>query len=220
MRHKWVFVLLAALAVGTVSAFQTVKPPLGLQQGGRPPFPPQSGTAYFNLDYAPGAPGTPGTMQSLDALVEGSSLIVEGYVQSVQTPFVDGPFLHTDVIVLVSRVLKGSIQENQVIISQAGCTLGQFTQMTDDYEILKQGEHVVLFLTKNTRTNDMNGKPLPVYAGIPRLAITGNFVGLFRERGGKGDLSHGTPAQLRNIYQGVDLQQVLNDISARVSAGK
>jgi hypothetical protein len=204
--------LLGVLVVATIATAAALVAPQRPPKGKGPEsFPPSIGTAYFDLDFAPGA--LPG---SLDQLIENSSLIVDGYVQSVIPPWVEveGQFLNTDVIVLVTRILKGTLPEKQIVVSQIGGTLGQFTQVPSQYTVMQQGEHVVLFLAPDVRANT------PVHAEIPRFAIRGEFVGLFRERDGKVQLSKGTPAGLREKYDGMDLQQVLSDVAARVSAGR
>ena len=119
------------------------------QGGGEPPPPPPSpppNSSTFTLSLAPGY-----LPKSFDELCDSSTLIVEAYVQSILAPrqnvrYPSGMqlrqersrpifmYLETDAILLVSQVLKGPEAIREVVISQKGGVLGQYTELPNPDE--------------------------------------------------------------------------------------
>ena|SRR5437870_1876335 len=176
--------------------------PQRVLKGNEPPFPPTSGTAKIVLTLPPSA-----IENSLEELCGSSSLIVDGFVQSTLTPWINGKSLETDVILLIRSVLKGNLTGQQLLVSQPGGVLGQFKEDSPQYSLMQPGEHYILFLERDNRTG------VPVREGLPRYHIMGSFIGSFRIEAEKVHLNPGTGDSLRRKYDGADLQETLGEIN-------
>src|SRR3972149_3377364 len=91
-----VFLMSGALLSSAIAA------PQRPTKGNEPSWPPANGTATTMISLAPGA-----MPESFQRLCDASLLIVEGYVQSIFPPWINGKSLETDAVLLVTRVLKG-----------------------------------------------------------------------------------------------------------------
>src|SRR5438128_548437 len=129
-------------------------------KGAEPPFPPERGTAsltlYVNPDVDP---------DSIETLADQSLLIVEGYVHAVFPPWIWERSFKTDAMILVTRVLKGSLSGEQLVVSQNGGVMGEVKILPTQYSLMQTGEHYILFLRDDPRSY------APKHVGIPRFLI-------------------------------------------------
>jgi len=158
MRPVGTIILVFGMMASTAFAQRVVK-------GVEPPFPPQHGTASLTLDVNPDA-----LTDSIEKLADRSLLIVEGHVQAVFPPWIRSQSFETDAMILITRVLKGSISEKQVVVSQAGGIMGDVKILPTQYSLMQTGEHYILFLQNESRTF------APAHPGIPRYSIIGGGI--------------------------------------------
>ena len=179
-------------------------------KGAEPPFPPQHGTASLIVDVNPDA-----LPDSIEKLADRSMLIVEGYVQTVFPPWIRYQSFETDAMILVTRVLKGSLSGEQVVVSQAGGILGDVKILTDQYSLMKTGEHYILFLQDETRTF------APVHPGIPRYSIIGASIsGAVRVDGQNIHVNEGNGDVFKKKYEGLSFDEAFTAITKHVEGGK
>jgi hypothetical protein len=114
----------------------------------------------------------------LDYLVAGNGLVVVGEVLSTRS-YWNGPgtLILTDVQVLVSEVLKGRLQEQEITVTLPGGTVGDDTIAVIGGAQMTPGSSYVLFLQKGD---------LPGASGV-RL-VREHSQGLFEIRMGQGGL--------------------------------
>ena len=187
---------IAIMGVASLSAQSGV-----LGRGQRPPWPPAEGTTHFMLTPAPGS-----QPQSLRELADASLLVVEGTVQAVLPVRQVTQHLETDVVILISRVVKGPNISGGIAITQFGGVLGKYTEMPYQYSLMKTGEHCLLFLTQDKR-------PSPEVPGIPRYWIVGQWVGDVRTDGASAvHFNHGAPDSLRQRYEGMNQTQFMLEL--------
>lgn len=182
---------------------------LGAQRvvkGAEPPYPPASGTARFSLHPAPAS-----LPQSLRELCDSSPLIVQAAVHSTFSPRNLGGLLETDVVLLVTQVLKGATSVRQLVVAQRGGILGQYQELPVQYSLMQPGEQYIAFLTADRRTN------VPERTGIPRHWISGEWVGLFRIDNGIVHLTSGTPKTLQDKFEGMNLEQAIAEIRSCIT---
>jgi ligand-binding sensor domain-containing protein len=163
---------------------------------------PQRGTAALIVE-----PG------SLKALCDMSTLIVEGLVTTSLTPRMLGIYgrtLETDAIITVTRTLKGKASNSDIVISQRGGTIGQFTLKPVDYDIVQPGEQYLLFLKDDNRPN------IPQISGAKRYFVIGAWSGLFYFNGGKMQLQHPTQ-DFRKDFGGLSEGQVINLVTDAIN---
>jgi hypothetical protein len=167
-----------------------------------PPPPPTVGGVSFGLSLALGY-----VPLSFEELCESSLLIVEARVQSTLAPTENLRFLETDAILSLDQVFKGPESIRQIVISQKGGVLGQFTQLPHQYNLMRQGEHYILFLTEETETH------LSDVEGIPRFAFNGSWTGVVQinESGGV-HFSPDTAAVIREQFDGRRSQELITEI--------
>ncbi len=176
------------------------QPPASLPAGEPPP--PASGAGVtWGLSLPLG--DVPPTFQDL---CDASELIVEAHVQSVLAPTENLRYLETDSILSVDQVLKGPGSIQQVVISQKGGALDGFTQRPHQYNLMRQGEHYILFLTAEPATH------LPDIPGVPRYALTGSWTGMFQIDEPGVHLSPATAAVIREQFDGGSAQDVIREI--------
>jgi len=194
MRIFSVVVIFLTLVVRTSAA----------QQDGGPIYPPSSGTAHFTLHALPGY-----LPESLEKLCTSSNLIVDAYVQSTFPPRILTSNLETDVVLIVRRVLKGPQSIREVVVAQRGGVYGAFRSVPTQYPLMEPGDRYILFLTDDSRSN------LPDRS-IVRRWITGAWVGMFKVANNTTvRLTRGTPATLRDQYDGTRLENTMADITSR-----
>jgi hypothetical protein len=203
MRPVGTIILVFGMMASTAFAQRVVK-------GGEPPFPPQHGTASLTLDVNPDV-----DPDSIEKLADQSLVIVEGYVQAVFPPWIWERSFKTDAMILVTRVLKGSLSGVQVVVSQNGGIMGEVKILPTQYSLMQAGEHYFLFLTNDSRTY------APTHAGIPRYLIAGGGVaGTVRVDGKTIHVSEGTRDVFRNKYEGASFDEALTAVTRHVQAGK
>jgi hypothetical protein len=179
-------------------------------KGAEPPFPPQHGTASLTLYVNPDA-----DPDSIEKLADQSLLIAEGYVQSVFPPWIRNQSFETDAMILVTRVLKGSLSGEQVVVSQAGGIMGDVKILPTQYSLMQTGEHYILFLKSDPRTFG------PTHPGIPRYSIAGGGVaGMVRVDGQNIHVSEGTRDVFRSKYEGLSFVEALTAITKHIEGGK
>jgi hypothetical protein len=159
---------------------------------------------------------------SLEDLSRESPLIVEGTVDTsnfpTRQPDPGNPQrMETDVVFLVSKILKGDLSPQKtfprVVISQTGGTVGQLTIETDEPR-LAQGEHDILFLQPDARPNLKN------IAGLPRYIVVGVWFGKFRvERNNTITVPARSPGGLRSHHQ-EDHDAFLGKVMAAIAKSK
>ena len=173
---------------------------LGSRQ--RLPWPPAEGTTHFMLTPAPGS-----QPQSLRELADASLLVVEGTVQAVLPVRQVTQHLETDVVILISRVVKGPNISGGIAITQFGGVLGKYTEMPSSVFAHENGENTgSLFLTQDKR-------PSPEVPGIPRYWIVGQWVGDVRTDGASAvHFNHGAPDSLRQRYEGMNQTQFMLEL--------
>jgi len=121
--------------------------------------------------------------KSLAELVAHCPLIVEGMADATNIPArlaIPGnpESIESDVVFLVSNVLKGSLSPQvtfpRVVISETGGSFGGINLLPEDAPRMVQGEHYVLFLVEDKR------KGIPNVAGLPRYFVAGVWSGKFK----------------------------------------
>ena len=115
-------------------------------------------------------------------------------------------FLETDSILQVSQVFKGPESIRQVVISQKGGVLGSYTELPTQYNLMQQGEHYILFLTDEARSD------LPDVTGIPRYGLNGAWTGMFQIDEGGVHVSPDTVAVIREQFDGRSSEDVITEI--------
>jgi hypothetical protein len=165
-----------------------------------PPYPPAAGEAKFIADLAPGP--RPASLQELCAA---SLLVADAHIQSVYPASVIGRHLETDSVLLISQLFKGREDHREVVVSQMGGVLGAFRELTDQYALVQQGEHYIVFL-------DADPRPQIPDRGAPRYGITGVWSGLLKV---VEDKIHLPPASsLQAKYEGMNVEQVRSELGS------
>ena len=178
-------------------------------KGAEDPFPPQHGTGSLNVDVDPDA-----LPDSIEKLADQSLLIVEGYVQTVFPPWIKYQIFETDAMILVTRVLKGSLSGNQVVVAQHGGIQGDVKILTTQYSLMQTGEHYILFLQNESRTY------APAHPGIPRYSILGGGIaGTVRIDGQNIHVSEGNRDVFKKKYEGLSFDEALTAITKHVEGG-
>jgi hypothetical protein len=168
-----------------------------------PPFPPTKGTVTLHrtlpAHYIP---------DSLKALTDQSSAVVEAYVQITLPPQeIPARSLFTDAVLQVVRVFKGPADLITIVVGQPGGTVGDFTIKPAEYDLMEPGEHYILFLRAENRRNLLE-RP-----GIVRFALTGEWGGSFGiSTDNTIKLARATSSVLRTTYAGKPADQVVNEI--------
>ena len=105
----------------------------------------------------------------------------------------------------VDQVLKGPRPIQQVVISQKAGVLDGFAQRPHQFDLMRRGEHYILFLTAEPATH------LPEIPGVPHYALTASWTGMFQidERGVH--LSPDTAAVIREQFDGGNAQDVIRE---------
>lgn len=157
----------------------------GLQFSGAPQAAGQEGRHLRGEVVTPTGTGqslvTPGVVPlSLNELVRESDVIVEGVVQSVlpsrlRTPS-DASSVETDSVFSVTRVFKGRAENlRTIVVTQIGGKYGDFELQPVQYDLLRAGDHHILFLTADSRPI------VPRYPSVDgAFSITGIWSGNFR----------------------------------------
>jgi hypothetical protein len=127
------------------------------------------GTVFFQPDVE--------SPTSLDALVKVSDLIVVGTVSKLMPAVAPLPdhlqSIHTDSLITVDNVLRGSLPANTttIAISQMGGTVPPCTLKVPDDPLVKPNERYILFLRADSRTVPANT------TGVPRYGVVGLWSG-------------------------------------------
>jgi hypothetical protein len=173
---------------------------------GQPPaYPPQSGTAQFFVDLAPMPPSFDG--DHLKYLCTAAKLIIVGTVQSTSVR-VNGRHLETDAVLRIDTVVKGAETSHFVVIGQGGGSWGQYKEVTDQYSLMESNQRYVLFLE-----DDRRDELPPVPSGSHWYAVTRAWEGMFLiDDYQKLRLAHGAPTELRDKYDGMDVEEAMTHI--------
>lgn len=170
------------------------------------PWPPATGTARVSYMLPPGY-----EPQSLKALCDSSTVIVDGVVESVlPSRIARKQSLDTDAIIAVSNVFKGPSSLRRLVVSQRGGVIGGFTEQPIQYALMHVSDHCILFLYDDKRPN------LPIVAGAPRYEITNIWTGIFRVDGSTIHLSEGSTQKLRSKYEGLTQGDLVKELAASV----
>jgi hypothetical protein len=130
-----------------------------------PPGPPH-GVGQLIVDVMP-------VPQSLNQLVDMSSLIVEGVIEKVMPGRGSGQtWIETDSVVNIIQTLKGSAGSSTIVISQMGGRVGDAASQPTQYSLVQSGERYILCLKEDDRTT------LPSVAGLKRYGVTAAWAGL------------------------------------------
>lgn len=104
---------------------------------------------------------------TLDELVRGSDLIVEGTVVSIQETRAVGEFAYTDFQVDISQVLKSypDFADKSIIVTQMGGAYQGRTQVIEGDDLFQVGDAVFLFL------NDISDDPVNTSRGQTKYIV-------------------------------------------------
>lgn len=155
---------------------------------------------------------------SLDQLVIGSELIVDGTVSSTQQPLSRNVstrqvIVETHAIVSVNSVLKGSLPRhaNGVLVAQIGGRSGGSETEVERDVLLEVGSRYILFLQgDDSRTEIANS------TGLKRVGVVGIWSGKAMILGGKVQFLPGVSKALAE-YNGLDVfsfSQKVRDLAA------
>ena len=185
------FIFVPLTMTTTMVAQSSVKKsPLGSEM-------PKEGIGRFLITLAP-----KDSPHSLKELCDMSSLIVEGTVRSSLFPRQLSPSsLETDAVVTVTRAVKGSAPNPDVVVSQKGGTIGKFTLSPGQFTIMQPGEKYLLFLRDDDRPD------IPVVSGAKRYVVTGFWSGQFLLSDGKIRVTGNTTDSLRKVYEGLSAEE-------------
>ena len=149
---------------------------------------------------------------SLKDLYTDSDLVVQGDVKSV-LPTVDlslsksGHNLVTGVLFTITATYRGTPLP-QVVVVQSGGTIDKLERIPDQFHLMQQGEHYILFLVDDSRLSAAGARHSPTYA------VTGAWTGHFRDIKGVLQLSPATNPALRARYDGRAPSVLLGDLAA------
>jgi hypothetical protein len=147
--------------------------------------------------------------KSLSELSNRATLIVEAEVQSVYTPTAlnnDPRTLHTDALLRITRVLKGSGRSSQLVVGQAGGVLPGRSVLSTQFNLMKPGERYILFL----KDLSQRGAEVLPDRGFPRFETIG-YAGLFFiDESGSVRLNPELP--FRNTYDQRNKDVVISEI--------
>jgi hypothetical protein len=156
------------LAILAASAFaqQTGR----LRTGELPPE-PLRGEIHAIADPAP--------VHSFQDLCGRAAAIVEGVVETDASRMIPGRGrqIETDFWIAVTRVLKGSVDNPKIVVSEMGGTVGEL-HLIMNFPLLQRGERYVLFLYAENRPG------IPPVNGLRRYQSE-IFYGTFKVDGGK-----------------------------------
>jgi len=103
-------------------------------------------------------------------------------------------------------MFKGPESIRQVVISQKGGVLESYTELPTQYSLMQQGEHYILFLTEEARTD------FPDVTGIPRYGLNGGWTGMFQIDEGGVHVSPDTADVIREQFDGRSSEEVIAQI--------
>jgi hypothetical protein len=143
----------------------------GRVRAGEEPPQPQRGEIHAIADPAP--------IRSFKELCGKADVIVEGVVETDASRLMPGRATHieTDFWVAVDRVLKGSIDTPELVVSEMGGTFGEL-HLIMNFPLLQRGGRYVLFLYAEKRPG------IPPVPGLPRYQAE-IFYGTFKVVAGK-----------------------------------
>ncbi|HWB87284.1 MAG TPA: hypothetical protein VG675_24290 [Bryobacteraceae bacterium] len=149
-----------------------------------------------------------GMPSSLNGLLNKSSLVVDATVQEVlPARIMSSRRLETDIKIKINAVLKGPRITGPVVVRQFGGSIGKYTEYTTQYDLMKVGEHYIVFLSVDDRPG------IPPIAGARRYAPIGEWHGLFQVLPDNTlSLPEATPDAIRQRYQKAPLDQLMKDI--------
>jgi hypothetical protein len=126
----------------------------GRVHAGEQPPQPQRGDIHGFAD--------PGPMRSFTQLCGKADAIVDGVVETDASRLMPGPgralSIETDFRIAVSRVLKGSIDTSELVVSEKGGTVGEL-HLIMNFPLLQTGNRYILFLYADKRP------------GVPRFPV-------------------------------------------------
>jgi hypothetical protein len=151
---------------------------------------------------------------SLTDLYMDSDLVVQGEIGRV-LPARDvsrstrSHTLVTDLVLNVTMTFKGPAM-SEVAIVQLGGKQGNRERIPDQYRMMRAGEHYILFLKQDPRSQSV------ALAGIPTYAVTGAWAGIFELVNNTLQLSPAANPSLRDRYQGKPRDVLLTDLGSLV----
>lgn len=157
--------------------------------------------------------------QSLNQLVDGSPLIVDGTVLSTLPPvlFETGgrrPDVETHSIVSINAVLKGAVPKNgrAIMVGQMGGQANGWDVIVEGDELLEQGSRYILFLSSDERTTPENT------SGLTRYGIVSIWSGKVKVKDQKVSFQ-GKALEGGSLskHQGSDVSEFVRSIENRVS---
>jgi hypothetical protein len=148
--------------------------------------------------------------QTLSDLTRKSELIAEGVVErslASRQPSPGMPFhMETDAVFAISRHIKGLAKFPRVLVAENGGTVGEL-KVTTQEPIMQQGDHMVLFLQPDHRTNPNASTTLPGYI------VIGVWNGKFKIENGKISVPPHSMPDLRS-HQNQNPDSFLRTVSA------
>ena len=159
---------------------------------------------------------------SLKGMSEQSELIIEAHVQSVFASEDIGTgqsHLETDSLILVDRVLKGpQPSPSQVVVAQVGGTKSGVEVKNVDQDLMKPGEHYVLFLQKieSLPPSPERTSTLKIRGNIPRYEIYYKQIGLFQVVNNQ--IRSGKASDFRSAFNSMSLTDFLGRVTNLLAA--
>jgi len=186
---------------------------LGISTSALPSLAQSPQPTAFTLDLA-------GLPQSVRVLFDRSAIVVEAHVQSVfPSSRIAGrkiPPMDTDAVLTVDRVIKGSFSSAQFVTSQPGGTLDGKTAISNQFPLMRPGEHYILLLSAPAV-----GGPYIERPGFQRLIIAGIFAGLLKvESSGKVYASDGMPPAFKASVDGREKADLLQEFESFTKKGE
>lgn len=96
---------------------------------------------------------------STEELTKSSEVVIKGEVGEVESHWsADGKTIFTSALITVRDVIKGKIDQKEIIVEYEGGKVGNKVLMVSDVSPLKNGEEIILFLTPGkSKKREQNG---------------------------------------------------------------
>jgi hypothetical protein len=152
----------------------------------------------------------PGPIRSFTQLCGKADAIVDGVVETDASRLMPGPGralpIETDFRIAVSRVLKGSIDAPELVVSEKGGTVGEL-HLIMNFPLLERGERYILFLYADKRPG------IPPVPGLSRYEAE-IFYGTFKV--GEGKIQPFFRSPLEGKYTGLTPEEFAVAIAAEL----
>jgi hypothetical protein len=164
--------------------------------------PPAAGIA--DLFVTPSPNNVPISLKHLTSM---AAVVARGTVsRTLPSRETEPRALETDSVVRISDVIKGFVQDNEIVISQRGGTRNGLTVIPAQYSLFVPGEEYILFLVEN---------PYGRVSGLTQLKhylAVGVWTGLFPFKNGRMRINSPLKDGIRKAYEDLPVEQIIAEV--------